>query len=157
MTKELEKELITLVAVDRIYKPISSLSGKLKNRKPKLAKAISLPSKFYEGERVWARIEEIDKQKARGMRQGIQVFSEQYPSYGEKLRACIEEQRIVREKHLYYEMQEGCKIPAQDYMNVMSDLGFTPAIADRLYHELMNVGRNLAKKRKEKQRSTLIG
>ena len=41
MTNEtLERQIIQLIATDRIDIPISSMSGKLKRRKPKLAEAV---------------------------------------------------------------------------------------------------------------------
>ena len=49
-----EKQLIELIATDRIDKPISSMSGKLKRAKPKLAKALELQDgDLYESERVF--------------------------------------------------------------------------------------------------------
>ena len=42
INKELEDQIIDLVAVDRIFVPISSLDAKLKKMRPKLAKAIHL-------------------------------------------------------------------------------------------------------------------
>ena len=82
MTETLERQLIEVIATDRIDKPISSMSGKLKRRKPKLAQAVELPNDKYQGERVWARIDEEDKQKARGMKEGVEKFEEQFPKYG---------------------------------------------------------------------------
>lgn len=36
-----ERQLIELIATDRIEMPISSMSGKLKRQKPKLAQAVA--------------------------------------------------------------------------------------------------------------------
>jgi len=155
MTEQLERQLIEIVAMDRIDRPISSMSGKLKRRKPKLAQAVSLPRKNYEGDRVWARVSDKDHQKARGMKEGIAKFEDNFPKYGKILRGYIEEQRTVRETHLYFGMNEGSRITANDYMGVMQELGFTPATAERLYPELMDISRNLARKRDE-ERSVLI-
>jgi len=155
MTQELERQLIEIVALDRIDRPISSMSGKLKRRKPQLAQAVELPRKTYQGERVWARVSDKDRQKARGMKEGIEKFEENFPKYGRILRGYIEEQRTVRETHLYFGMNEGSKISANDYMAVMQDLGFTPATAERLYPELMDISRKIARKRDE-ERSVLI-
>ena len=55
MTEQLERQFIEIVAMDRIDRPISSMSGKLKRQKPKLAKAkvtetikwVNVPLKHY--------------------------------------------------------------------------------------------------------------
>ena len=47
--EELERQLIEIVATDRIDVPISSMSGKLKRRKPKLAKAVDLSISYLQG------------------------------------------------------------------------------------------------------------
>ncbi len=68
--ENLERKVIELIATDRIEIPISSLSGKLKRNKPKIAAQVDLTT--YEGsfvgERVYARIESEDKDKARSMK-----------------------------------------------------------------------------------------
>ena len=156
MTETLERQMIEIIATDRIDKPISSMSGKLKRRKPKLAKAIELPGNKYEGERVWARVDEEDKQKTRGMKEGIEKFEENFPRYGKILRGYIEEQRTVRERYLVFGMNDGCRITSKDYMGVMQNLGFSPAIAERLYPELMDISHKLKRKRDETERSILI-
>lgn len=156
MTEQLERQLIEIVATDRLDRPISSMSGKLKRKKPKLAQAVKLPRGGYDGDRVWAKVSTRDEQKARGMKEGIAKFEENFPKYGKILRGYIEEQRTVREIHLYFGMSEGCRVTADDYMSVMSDLGFTSSTAERLYPELMDISRNLARKRNESERSILI-
>jgi hypothetical protein len=156
MTQELERQLIEIVAMDRIDRPISSMSGKLKRRKPKLAQAVELPRRNYQGERVWAKVSDKDRQKARGMKEGIAKFEDQFPKYGKILRGYIEEQRTIRETHLYFGMREGCRITSTDYMGVMKDLGFSPTVAERLYPELMDISHKLARKRDETERSILI-
>lgn len=156
MTNEpLERQLIEIVAVDRIDKPISSMSGKLKRKKPKLSQAVKL-GRRYDGERVWARISEADKLKARGMKEGIAKFEENFPKYGRILKGYIEEQRTIRERHLVFGMQDGCRITSSDYLDVMQELGFTPATAERLYPELMDISYKMARKRDETERSILI-
>ena len=44
MEKTIETQLIEIIATDRIDKPISSMSGKLKRAKPKLAQILELKS-----------------------------------------------------------------------------------------------------------------
>jgi len=91
------------------------------------------------------------------MRDGIREFGERYPKYGRILDGVIEEQRTHREKHLYFGMHEGRRITADDYRGVMTNLGFSPEMSERLYPELMDISRNLARKRQEKERRILIG
>lgn len=154
--ENIERQLIELIATDRIDKPISSMSGKLKRAKPKLAKAIDLKRSF-EGDRAYARIEDGDRMVTRGMRDGIKVFAEAHPKYGEILNEIIEEERAKRETHLYFGMQDGCRLTSADYMGVMTNLGFSEATSERLYGELMDVSYKLARARKETERRILIG
>jgi hypothetical protein len=153
----LEKQVIELVAADRFDIPVSSLSGKLKRMKPKLAEAIEVPSNYFQGQRVYARIESEDCMKARGMREGIAEFSKAYPKHGEILNGYIEGERIEKETHLYFGMQPGCRLTADDYLGVMSSLKFTDAQARALYGTLIDVSRDIASKRQEKERSIMIG
>ncbi len=158
MTENIERELIELVAVDRIDIPISSLSGKLKRLKPKVAKQIDISSYGYNfvGERVYARVVEDETLKARGMKDGIELFSEQYPRYGQILKGYIEEQRAMKEVNMYFGVNPGSKITSEDYLSVMKNIGFSEAGARNLYPELMDVSRKISKKRDE-ERSILIG
>ena len=156
MDEVLERRVIELIATDRIDVPISSMSGKLKRRKPKIAKSIDLNGKRYSGDRVFAQIHDRDEEKARGVKEGIEKFAEEFPKYGKILRGYIEEQRTIRERHLVYGMHEGCLVTADDYMGVMASLGFTAATSERLYPELMNISRKLSRKRDEGKRSILI-
>jgi hypothetical protein len=157
MTEQLERQVIELIAADRIHIPISSIDGKLKRQKPKIAQAIQLPGARFQGERVYARVKVDDvTEKARTMREAIDVFAEQYPRHGKILNGLIEETRQAKETNMYFGVQEGCRLTAEDYLGVMQNLGFTEAGARNLYPELMNVSRNLARKREE-ERSILIG
>ena len=159
MVQPLERQIIELVATDRIDIPISSMSGKLKRRKPKLARDIDLSdyNGSFSGDRTYARIEEQDIEKARGMREGVEEFSKRFPKYGAILEGMIKEKRDKRETHLYFGMHEGARLTTGDYMGVMRNLGFSEAAAEGLYGELMEVSRNLAKKRGETERRILIG
>jgi len=151
-----ERQILELIATDRVYIPVSSMKGKLERQRPKIAKAIDLPSGDFESERVYARVETDDKLKARGMREGITKFAGEFPRYGKILNGMIEEQRANSETHFYFGTQEGARITSDDYMGVMTSLGFTEATAQSLYPELMEVSRGLSKKRDE-ERSILIG
>lgn len=158
MTENLERQIISLIATDRIDIPISSMSGKLKRLKPKMAKQIDLQEygNRFEGERVYARVGEFETEKARGMKEGIEEFSTMYPRYGAVLNGLIEEKRIEREVNMYFGVNLGCRLTSEDYLVVMKNLGFSESGARDLYPELMEVSRNLSRKRNE-ERSILIG
>lgn len=157
--EHIERGLLKLIAQDRLEIPISSLSGKLKRAKPKTAKTIELTAKdgeFY-GERVYARIEESEEMKARGMREGIEAYCEKFPQHGKILNGLIEEKRIQRETHLYFGLQEGKRMSATSYLQVMNELGFSETQAENLYPALIETSNQIAKKRGNPERSILIG
>lgn len=155
---QLEDMLVQIVAVDRVYKPIASIDGKLKRKREKLVKGFPMESgENYKGERVYARVEEDETMKARGMAEAVTEFSEKFPQYGKILQGMIAEQRVVREKNLVFRMQEGKIIPAKDYIGVLLDLGFTQTTAENLYPELIDISRKLARKREEVERVIMIG
>lgn len=151
----IERQLIELIATDRLDIPISSMSSKLKRSKPKLARAIEFRGQTFEGDRVYARIEKDDKMKAKGMKEGVAKFAEKFPRYGKILRGYIEEQRALRETHLYFGVNEGCRLTADDYMSVMDSLGFTPAAAQSLYQPIIDASRKISRKRDE-ERSIML-
>ncbi len=153
---ETESALIRLIATDRLHIPISSISGKLKRAKPKLVEAVDFPGKTFEGDRAYARIENSNTMKAKGMRAGVEAFSEAHPKYGAILQEMIAEEREVRKSTLYFGMYEGTRLSSNDYMGVMTNLGFTPERAEMLYGELMKVSRNMTRKRDEVERDILI-
>jgi len=155
--ENLEQQLMTLIATDRIEIPISSLSGKLKRGKPKIAHAIELPKSNYVGERVYARTESKDELKARSMKEAVTEFADKYPSHGKVLYGIIAEKRLQKETHMYFGMRDGCRLTSDDYLGVMKNLGFSEQRAEGLYDELMIVSRNIAKKRGNPERSILIG
>ena len=157
MNETLERQIIELVAADRIDVPISSMSGKLKRKKPKMAQDIDIEfGQRYNGDRVFAYIKDKDEMKTRGMREGVDKFAEEFPKYGTILNGYIEEQRAVRERYLVFGMKEGSLVTADDYRGIMTNLGFTEATSERLYPELMNISRKLRKKRDEGLRSIMI-
>ena len=99
MTEQIERQIIQLIATDRIDVPISSMSGKLKRAKPKLAKGIDL-SQYdgdFQGDRVNARVESDEKMTARGMKEGIEIFEGEFPRHGQVLRGYIEAERAKKE------------------------------------------------------------
>jgi len=152
-----EGKLIELIATDRIEIPISSMSGKLKRQKPVIAKEVSEGFNVrYSGDRAYARVVSEDKMKARGMKEGIEMFAQQYPEHAAELYEMIEFKRAEKDTSLYFGMKDGCRITADDYMGVMTTLGFSPAMSEQLYPALMDVSRKLSRQRGE-ERSILIG
>lgn len=155
----LERQIIELIATDRIHMPISSMEGKLKRQKPKLAKEIDLSeykNKFV-GERVYARIETDDStQKARSMSEAVNKFAEKYSRHGKILKGMIEETRQAKESNIYFGVNSGCRLTADDYLGVLTNLGFSDVRAKGLYEDLIAISRNLSKKRDE-ERSVLVG
>lgn len=158
MNEQIERQLVQLIATDRTEIPISSMSGKLKRKKPKMAQAIVMPeSGRYVGERVYARLESKDSMKARTMKEAISEFTQQYPTHGKVLQGMIAEKRLQKEEHLYFGVRDGCRLASNDYMDVMKELGFSEVTAERLYPEMIEVSRNLQRQRGCPERSVLIG
>ena len=158
--ESIQRHLLELIATDRMDVPISSMSGKLKRSKPKIATGfmdVLDGETSFEGERCYARVEETDSEKARTMRAGIDAFKAAYPRQGDLLEGYIAEKRGVTETHLVFGMNEGRRITADDYRQVMSNLNYTPAMADQLYPVLMDISRNMRNKRDEAERKILIG
>lgn len=157
MTNEtLERQVIELIAADRIFIASSSIDNKLKRVRPKLARAVELGKSKYSGERVFAYINDEEGKKARGMASAINTFCERHPNYGKELKGLVAEQRTVTEPTLYFGMQPGCRLTADDYLGVMADLGFTESQARGLYEPLIDTSRAIAKKRDE-TRSIVLG
>lgn len=156
MTEQLERKIIELVATDRIFVPISSMKGKLERTKPKIAGDIIFPGNEFKGERVYARVEESETQKSKGMRDAINEFANQYPMHGAILNGLIAQQRTEREVTLYFGTNVGSKLTADDYLGVFNKLGYTERQSRNLYESLIEASRTISKKRNE-ERSILIG
>jgi len=159
MSEDIERNVVRLVAADRIGIPVRSMGNKLYRQRPKLGSIIGLSAgESYDGKRVYARVEQEDTvEAARKMADAIDMFSGNFPRHGKILRGYIEETRAASETHLYFGVNPGSRLSANDYIGVMQDMGFTETGARRLYPELMEISRKMAKKRDEKERSVLIG
>lgn len=154
-----ESQIVKLIATDRLHMPVSSFSGKLKRRQPKLAKALGLVvSEPFDGDRVYARVETDDSvMKARGVKAGIEKFEQEHPRWAKVLSGYIAEERANSETHVYFGMHEGRRLTQTDYVGVMTDLGLSETSAMALYQPLMEVSRKLSKSRAQGERSVLIG
>jgi len=104
---ETERQILDLLATERIYRPIASISGKLDRKRPKLAKAIDLNGKkSFNGERAYVRVNEAPGTKARGLKEGVEKFCAEFPKYGETLTGYIAEERAIRETNMHFGMYE---------------------------------------------------
>lgn len=154
----MEQEIITLIAKDRLEIPLSSMYQKIKKAKSKEAKGLAERLGFsrFSGERTYAFVESEDKERARGMKEAVTEFAEEFPKYGTILLGKIAEKRSIAEEHLYFGVNQGCRLTTDDYVSVMQSIGLSESVARSLYPDLINVSRKLAKAREE-ERSTLVG
>ncbi len=153
----MERKVLELIAQDRIHIPLSSMDQKLKKSKMGCASEIAdLLKEEFDGERSYAFVQYEDKSRARGMKEAIREFTEQYPRYGAILKGMIEEKRVMREKHLYFGMNQGCKLASEDYISAIVNIGLSGATARSLYPDLMDISRKLSRARNE-DRSVIVG
>jgi len=155
---EIEKFVRWLVASDILYRPLKSLGEKGLRRLDKTAKEISdlLKEKEEAGERVFARVEKEEEEKARTLREAINAFKKEYPKYGEILETMIMEKRKKSNKYLVYGLQEGFKLGEEDYVRVMMDLKFERREASAVYPHIITVSERLKKDKVQAQRRILI-
>jgi hypothetical protein len=124
----------------------------MKRSRPKIAGSIYEEmgkDTTYESDRVYARIETHETDKARTMRQAVDHFAEKFPKYGTILEGIIQEKRAVKQTHLYFGVNEGKRISQADYIGVMTDLGLSQNKAESFYPIAMEISRNLMKKRND--------
>jgi hypothetical protein len=156
---ESEKLVRKLVAMNDLRIPFSSLYQKNKKFEKEYALGISAYAgqKADFGNSVTAYVSKDEKQKARGMEEGIAEFTKQYPRYGKILQGIVEEKRTENEVYLNYGLNEGYKLNDNEYVSVMRDIGLNDAEASVLFPTLMQVSERLKKKQKEGLREILIG
>lgn len=147
-----------LVATDIIYRPLSSLGGKADRRKEKMAKEISdlLKGDCETGERIFARIEKRDEEKARTLREGIDAFKKEYPKYGEILEGKITSKRTKNNKYLVFGISEGYQLGREDYIRVMKDLGLSEDASCAMYPHLKELSDTLGKAKEQSERTILL-
>lgn len=155
---EIEKEVRYLISLDTLYKPLSSLGDKGKRRAEKKASNIVVLLKDGEekGERIFARVEKLDEEKARTLREGIDEFKKQYPRYGEMLEEFIQKKRVKNNKYLIYGLNGGFKLGEEDYMRVMMDLGFERREASSVYPHIIAISERLGKAFQQAERKMLV-
>lgn len=154
----MEQQIITLIARDRLEIPLSSMYQKVRKAKKKEAESLAdlLGGTSFRGERTYAFIESEDKERARGLKEAVAEFSEEFPKYGIILQGKIAEKRVIAEEHLYFGVNPGCRLSTEDYIGVMQSLGLSEQVAKNLYPDLINVSRKLVKAREE-ERSVIVG
>ena len=163
MTQELEKQVLSLVATDRLFIPSSSFDGKLERARPKIGKAIAASEDFqaegqdYQGERTYATVATVNKHKARDMRAGVEQYCKEFPQEGKILNGMIEHERVKKETHLQFGMQEGKRLTRGDYIGVLTDMGLGPVTAEKYCDVALDISRDLSRKRGYEDRSVLIG
>jgi hypothetical protein len=156
---EPEKLVRKLVAMNDLRIPFSSLYQKNKKIEKEYALGISnyVGQSADFGNSVSAYVEKTEKQKARGMEEGIEEFSKQYPRYGNILKGLIDEKRAKKEVYLNYCVKLGYKLNDNEYINVMRDIGLTDTEAEAMFPKLMDISARLKKKQKEGLREILVG
>ena len=159
---DLEKLVRKLVAINNIRTPLSSLYQKEKKIEGEYARGIynllmQAGHKADLGNSVIAYIEDEDKNKARGMEEGIKEFSKKYPKYGKILKNIVKKKRKISEIHLRYDLKEGHTLADSEYVSVMRDLELTDQEATKIYPEFMSISERLRKKNKKEPRSILVG
>ena len=154
----MEKNLIELITQDRIEIPLSSLYQKIKRDKKRNAANIStsLKNNPFNGSRAYAFFEAEDKERARGVKEAVKEFTEEFPKYGAILNGKIAEKRVRSEEHVYFGMNPGCRLTAEDYIEVMESLGLSNNSARSLYPDLIDLSRKLSRAREE-ERSIIVG
>jgi len=153
----MENQIVKLIAEDRLQVPMSSLEQKVRKSKMSDAKSIAeMIGEKFDGNRVYAFIEEEDKDRARGMKEAVAEFEQEFPKYGAILKGKINEKRKLSEKYLYFGLYDGCKLTSEDYLGVLQNIGLTERAARELYPELLNLSRKLVKGKGE-ERSIIVG
>lgn len=159
MTGKIAEQVGALISADRIEIPLSSIEQKVRRLRADLASQVAdycQDDVRFSGSRAYAFTETENKYRARGMRQAVEEFAEEYPKYGAILKGKIAEKRKVRETHLYFGLKSDSRLTSEDYLKVLRDVGLTENQARALYGPLMNVSRQLARARNE-ERSVIIG
>ncbi len=155
-----EKQIIRLIAMDRIDVTLSSLDNKLRKQRSNLAEEVAedvgKQSEFV-GKRTYARTDVKDKRLARGMKVAIEEFEKEFPLYGKILRKKIAEKRDLREEHLYFGTRDSSRIAGQDYLEVLTDLGISEHQAHMMYPLVIEASRKIQQARNNQERSAIVG
>lgn len=154
---ELENRIRRLVAGDITYRVLKSLGDKGDRRLKKRAKEIVvLLDEEEPNDRFYARIERIEEEKAKTIREGVNAFKKKYKSHGKILEGFIAKTRIERNKNLVYGLNEGYKLSEEDYVQIIMDLGFERREAAAMYPHILAISERLKKADEHKERTILL-
>jgi hypothetical protein len=156
---EVEKLTRYMIATDVLARPLESLGKKGTRRLDKTAKNIAdlIRAEGDLGNSIYAKIEEKEEElKARTMNEGIDAFCKKYPTHGKILNGFIEEKRVARNSYLVYGLNEGYKLGEEDYLKIMTDLGFDKREASSMYPHIIAVSERLGKAGEYNERSILL-
>lgn len=156
---EIEKLTRYMIATDVLARPLKSLGEKgarrLDKKAASIVELINQDGEF--GNSVYASVAQINEDsKARTVNEGIDEFCKDYPKYGTILKGLIEEKRVARNKYLTYGLNEGYKLGEEDYVHVMTDLGFNRREASAMYPQIIAVSERLGKANEYAKRSILL-
>jgi hypothetical protein len=154
---ELEKNVRDMIAYDILQAPLSSFYQKAKRRKNDLSEVIVAQIEDGEtGERIIARLETREQEKARTMKEGIEAFKNKHPRYGNLLEGLIAEKRLQKNRILVYGVQEKFKLGDADYVRVLQDLDLDKRTASMLYPRLKKLSDTLGKAKEASYREMLV-
>lgn len=156
---EIEKLTRYMIATDVLARPLESLGKKGTRRLDKKATSIVdlLNQDGDLGNSVYVDVEQIGEElKARTINEGVNAFCKKYPTHGKILKGFIEEKRVARNKYLVYGLNEGYKLGEEDYVSVMTDLGFNRREASAMYPHIIAVSERLGKANEYAERSILL-
>jgi len=155
---DIEKLVRILIAGDILYRPLKSLGERGVRRLDKTAKSIYdlIEADGEKGNRVEARVEESEEEKARTLKEGIDEFSKKYPSQGKMLAEMIEQKRNAKNKCLIYGLKEGYKLSEEDYIQTIMDLGFDKREAASIYPHIISYSEREGKAIQQSERKILL-
>lgn len=160
MKNEITKQVERLVAYDFITGPLSSIHQKANRARKEVVAGIYgrllNREEVPEHATVVAEIDKEIKQKARGMKGGIENFKKTYPRYGRILTGMIEEERQNREVYVAFGLKDGQDLPISSYLRVMRELGLSYETAHKLYFDIADMIETFETKKKEGLQSILV-
>jgi len=152
-----EEQIRSLVALDDLKAPLSSLYQKMEKRHKGLAASLEGPIDAREDfGNANARLVYENNSKARAMKDGVSMFVEKFPSEGRELQKMIQAKRVVRETHLYFGLDDGRRLSKSSYLGAMESCGLSRDQAEEFYPALMDASREIGTA-KYGERTRMIG
>jgi len=155
---ELENRVRRLIAADITYRVLKNLGDKGVRRLDKRAAEIVnlLDAGEEPNNRFYVRIEKIEEEKAKTMREGIDAFKKRYSGYGKILEGLIAEKRMKKNKNLVYGLNEGYNLSEEDYVQIMIDLDFERREASAIYPHILAISKRLERANEQSERTILL-